>query len=192
MEKVKDDFSDIIYKTYCDEYIQYVRKARAICDELQMPISQNVKWTIFREWHNYGRCIHYKDDHYVIKINTVYFKKDDERYRKYLLSTIIHELIHSIEGCMNHGENFLKYADIVNQKYGEGFITPINSSNILEENAKYIFRCNNCGQIVTYNRMCQDVKDAIENNGDNVHFCSLNGYKGPKEWGRLLVERIRK
>lgn len=191
MEKVEDDFTAIASKAFCNRYIESVKKARAICDELDLPVSKNVSWVTFREWNNYGRCIHYKDDHYVIKINTVYFKKDDERYRRYLLSTIIHELIHSIEGCMNHGENFLKNAEIVNQKYGEGFIRPTNNSNILDENAKYIFKCDNCGKIVTYNRMCQDVKDAIENNGDNVHFCGLNGYKGPKQWGMLRVERIR-
>jgi hypothetical protein len=158
-----------------------------------MTVSKHLEWKTFRECHTYGRCRHCRDVHYIIYINTVYFKKDDERYRRDLLSTMIHELIHSIKGCMNHGENFLKYAEIVNQKYGKGFIKPRGDSNILEENAKYIIRCDNCWAIVTFNRICQDVKDAIENNGDNVHFSHLNGYgEGTKGWGMLMVERIRK
>lgn len=42
---------------------------------------------------------------------------DEQKAKNKLLSTVVHELIHTIPGCMNHGKLFKEYAARVNSKY---------------------------------------------------------------------------
>lgn len=76
--------------------------------------------------------------------------KDDSRAIIRLENTIIHELIHTIPGCMNHGPKFKFYADAVNMRYGNKYhISRCNSmadEGIIKERRpiKYIIECNNC------------------------------------------------
>lgn len=37
---------------------------------------------------------------------------------EFLKNTVIHELLHTCKGCMNHGEKWKAYAEKVNAKYG--------------------------------------------------------------------------
>ena len=74
---------------------------------------------------------------------------------KYIKNTILHELIHCLPYCNNHGEEFKKYANLINQSYGYN-ITRVGDkkkdfekSNIEfedTENYKYKIVCNNCSQ----------------------------------------------
>lgn len=72
-------------------------------------------------------------------------------------STIMHELIHCIPFCNNHGKEFKRYASYINQKLGYHITTKGNkqedyqASNIdykEENNYKYKIRCEKCGQII--------------------------------------------
>lgn len=187
-----DVFDYLVGQKYRDEYSFYIKKARVICDELHVPVCKNVKWTINDAYKTYGKCLKRGDGSYYITINRVFFKKDTKKYKRGLLSTIIHELIHTINYDDNHGEIFLKYAAIVNEKYNDEdgqFIRITSPSDILNEQAKYVLKCENCGKLFYYHRINQDVRDAIENNGDNVHICGIGVGNG---WGMVLVERIRK
>lgn len=69
-------------------------------------------------------------------------------------NTIIHELIHCIPFCNNHGEVFKKYAKFINLKLGYNISRVGNKkedfekSNIeyKEENYNYKIMCTKCGQ----------------------------------------------
>ena len=71
-------------------------------------------------------------------------------------NTIIHELIHCIPFCNNHGKEFKKYSNYANQKLGYHITTRGNKeidykvSNIdyQEESYKYKIVCEKCGQII--------------------------------------------
>jgi len=75
---------------------------------------------------------------------------------KIIKNTIIHELIHCIPFCNNHGKEFKKYARYINQKLGYDIKRAGNpkvdfeKSNIpyseKEEEYKYKIICKNCGQ----------------------------------------------
>ena len=72
-------------------------------------------------------------------------------------NTIMHELIHCIPFCNNHGKEFKKYATYINKKLGYNITSKgnkkedYNASNLEyqeENNYKYKIICKNCGQII--------------------------------------------
>lgn len=72
-------------------------------------------------------------------------------------NTILHELIHCIPFCNNHGIEFKKYANYINQKLGYHITTKGNiqedyQASQLEykqENSyKYKIVCQDCGQVI--------------------------------------------
>lgn len=72
-------------------------------------------------------------------------------------NTIMHELIHCIPFCNNHGTEFKKYANYINQKLGyhvttKGNIQEDYQASQLEykqENSyKYKIVCQDCGQVI--------------------------------------------
>ena len=72
-------------------------------------------------------------------------------------NTIMHELIHCIPFCNNHGKEFKKYADYINNKLGYNITTKGNVKSDFEKSNleyteindyKYKIICNNCGQII--------------------------------------------
>ena len=83
----------------------------------------------------------------------------DERIIK---NTIIHELIHCLPYCNNHGSEFKKYADIINIKLGYN-ITRVgnkkedfeksNLEYIEKEEYKYKIECEKCGKIFYRKRL---------------------------------------
>ena len=70
-------------------------------------------------------------------------------------NTIIHEIIHCIPYCNNHGQEFKKYANYINKKLGYNISRLGNKKeDYLKSNAeydekeeyKYHIKCINCGQ----------------------------------------------
>jgi len=72
-------------------------------------------------------------------------------------NTIMHELIHCIPFCNNHGKEFKRYANYINQKLGYNITTKgdvkadYEKSQLQYEdnnNYKYKIVCQNCGQVI--------------------------------------------
>lgn len=70
-------------------------------------------------------------------------------------NTVIHEIIHCLPNCNNHGEHFKKYAKYINQNLGYNISRVGNKkedyqkSNIEykeKEQFNYHIQCTNCGQ----------------------------------------------
>ena len=77
-------------------------------------------------------------------------------------NTIIHELIHCIPFCNNHGEEFKKYANYINEKLGYNIKARGNkkedyekSSLVYEEDVSYKYKiiCEGCGQTIYRKRL---------------------------------------
>lgn len=69
------------------------------------------------------------------------------------LDTIMHELLHTVPGCFNHGEKWKVYAKYINQKLPQYNITRVvkdGETGLTIEHKqpvyKYILRCTKCGQ----------------------------------------------
>ena len=69
-------------------------------------------------------------------------------------STIMHECIHTVKGCMNHGSKFKKIADILNNKYGyciHRITIDENYSNFMKKiktESGYDIYCKNCNKFL--------------------------------------------
>ena len=97
------------------------------------------------------------------KIHHIYISKwvlelDD----KIIKNTIIHELIHCIPYCNDHGENFKNYAKCINEKFGYNISRLGNKeedykkSNIEykeKDSYNYIITCEECGQKIYRKRL---------------------------------------
>ena len=80
---------------------------------LHIPVSQNISFKTNTGFSRFGFCKRVKkEDNYVVAINKWFLDEKD------LKETIMHELIHTVDGCYNHGKNFHKYADMIKSAYG--------------------------------------------------------------------------
>lgn len=124
---------------------------------------EGVKWTNARK--KWGACWN-KGGKYNITISDML--KQNGIKEEAVKSVIAHEIIHTCEGCWNHGKQFRKYCEIVQKKYG---YNPIGTRpdgghkpedlDIKEEMVfgdqmfKYIIQCVDCGKKWKYNRRQQ-------------------------------------
>lgn len=67
---------------------------------------------------------------YSIKINVVLV--DDRISDTGLRATMFHELLHCVDGCMNHGEKWTRYAELVSDCYGVN----VKRTNSTDEKAR--------------------------------------------------------
>lgn len=100
----------------------------------------------------WGQCCK-QGDSYNINISSMLM---DERVSdESLRTTVMHELLHTCSGAMNHGKTWKRLAERVNDKYGynvkrctnveeKGMSEYINEIN----KPKHIFVCESCGQEV--------------------------------------------
>lgn len=95
---------------------------------------------------------------YTIEISSWVLELSDDIIK----NTIIHELIHCLPKCTNHGEEFKKYAKIINEKLGYNITRTGNKkedfkrSNVEYNEAeeyKYKIECKDCGQIYYRKRL---------------------------------------
>ena len=87
--------------------------------------------------------------------------KDEELFNQRLVGCMIHEAIHTQEGCMNHKTNFKRYASQVNAKYP---IYKVQRCTSMDEygcdrtsvgrqsKVNWVVKCNHCGKEYSYKR----------------------------------------
>jgi len=98
-----------------------------------------------------GRCSSISSDGYEIEISGRLLK--NEIADKATKNVIIHELLHTVKGCMNHGEKWKLLANKVNKNYPQYEIsrtTPLEFLGLenTESNKqyKYVIECTVCGK----------------------------------------------
>ena len=99
--------------------------------------------------------------------------------KKIIKNTIMHELIHCLPNCNNHGKEFKKYAKYINENLGYNISTLGNKeddfkkSNLeyVEDNIKYnyLITCKNCKQTFYRQR--------ITKNFERRYICKMCGGK---------------
>ncbi len=97
----------------------------------------------------WGRCKKVSYDMYEIEISAVLLQDDvDDKGAE---TTMLHELLHSCEGCMNHGAKWKALANKVNAAYGYNIKRNTSSDekgvkdNIVKK-AKHKIVCQKCGK----------------------------------------------
>lgn len=116
---------------------------------------------------------------------------------KNTLETILHELIHTCDGCFNHGKLFRLYSDAVNSyvrsnfdefsEFSCGFHeSKIDDSAYLKK-FKYVVTCPKCNLKTYYARNCKSFKDILLSFTKNIE----SNYKCCKcGCTRLKAEKI--
>jgi predicted SprT family Zn-dependent metalloprotease len=107
----------------------------------------------------WGQCSKLPNGNYEISINSELVNQSEEG----TLNTCIHELIHTINGCFNHGEQWKIYANIINSKYGIDVKRASTADEkgieevILKIDYKYILQCEKCNHEFKRTRRSQFV-----------------------------------
>lgn len=116
----------------------------------------------YRAKNRFGQCKRNVDGTYELNFNHLIF--DDKANDNAVMETIIHEILHTCKGCMNHGKEWKRLANIVKEKTGYE-ITRCGSysdfgidSPIKERKKNYVFKCEKCGQKIVRQRMSDFVK----------------------------------
>lgn len=140
------------------------------CDELDIigvPYSHNIKNVKANNRYisSYGTTVyHSADNSYEIQIAS-FLLSDKITDDKIVRSTIFHELIHTCDGCMNHGKLFHKYGNLISDCYDVEITTYVSeaSSNAVKQagvkperrrlhNDNWIFECIDCCQRWQYKK----------------------------------------
>ena len=110
-----------------------------------------------KSFGKFGSCRMLMNGSFVIEITDLGLHGD-------VKSTIVHELIHTVEGCYNHGPKFQEIARFLSSAYNIklGTRASKNEMALSEEyriaKAKYVIRCKKCGQIITRQRATRLVR----------------------------------
>ena len=141
---------------------QLLEKCRMILRAEKIPTSKYIRGiTInYRVSSRFGRCTKYRNG-YRIELSGRLMEADDREVETVLL----HELLHTCPGCLNHGSLWKKYAAVLNRKYGYAITTRTSYEKLgLEspesrETVKYLVKCTQCGTEFPRRRMCPLVKN---------------------------------
>lgn len=98
-----------------------------------------------RAKRRFGRCsrVPFKDYDYEIELNGQLLHVEEKK----ALNTLVHEILHSCEGCQNHGPIWKRHARKMNAKFGYDISTTSSYEKMgLEKpKARYVVKCQSCG-----------------------------------------------
>lgn len=132
----------------------YGKICMEILEDLAIPHGTVAAFTVNTRARRWGQCRKISDLYYININQTLLDERNDESG---LVNTILHELLHTCPGCMNHGAAWKKYAEIVRKNWGydvkrvsseeEKGVTTGNQ-NYREREYKYLIYCEKCGKLV--------------------------------------------
>lgn len=95
----------------------------------------------------FGQCrrIMSNDYEFEIEINHKLLSLKKEK----AMNTVVHEILHTVDGCMNHGKKWQSHALTMNRKFGYDIsrTTSYEKLGLERPKAKYVVACNNCSNI---------------------------------------------
>lgn len=127
----------------------------------------------YRAKHRWGQC---KRSNGIYSISISSKLLEDNVPEKALKDTLIHELLHAVDGCFNHGEKWQRLAEKVNKAYGYDIkrCTSEGEKGVqlcADSDYHYIITCKKCNTTWKYMRHSKIVK-CCEN---NTAKCSCGG-----------------
>lgn len=100
------------------DYLKSVEKeceTMAIEANIEIGIISNIKINS-RAKRRWGLCTKLADGTFSIEISDQLLKDDVEEDA--LMNTVMHEILHTVDRCMNHGKKWKECAKIINRTYG--------------------------------------------------------------------------
>ena len=138
------------------DFQKYINECKAELDKIGIKYGEIIEWSInTRAKKRWGQCRKIPGG-YAININVILL--DERNDVEGLKNTIIHELLHSCKGCMNHGAEWKRLAERVKRAYGYDIkrTCPAAGIGVKKETMpvrkqvepKYIVQCECCGQLI--------------------------------------------
>lgn len=147
------------YGCFCDPEIKdTVKKCFEMVYDVGIDLGDIYKITINkRMYSSLGRCKR-SGDYFEIEINPALL--DSPKID--LEDTILHEMIHTVDGCWNHGAEWKRNAKIINDRYGYSIsrcgITEACRKRRAEHSPyRYAVECPVCGHQWKFERWCKTV-----------------------------------
>lgn len=111
-------------------------------------------WSVnTRATARWGQCRQIATDVYDISISRMLLQ--DEVADQKIRDTIIHELLHTVPGCMNHTGKWRELAQMVNRElpgYTVERVTKPPEKGLPEPEKPYLVQCTKCGQSIQRSR----------------------------------------
>lgn len=144
--------------------IELANECMAELDAIDIEYAKNIIWQVnTRAKRRWGLCKHNPDGTYTISISSRLLADNvDNDGAK---NTIIHELLHSVKGCMNHKAEWKYQADKVNRAYGYNIKRCSSSEEKgverieIPREIKYQFKCKECGKVYSRTRASRFTKN---------------------------------
>ena len=161
---------------YCEPLVLATNKAYAICSQLKIPIGDVREIKVnSRARKRWGQCWMSPTGQFEIEVNE---QLCDGKHEDALICVLLHELIHTVGDCQNHGKKWQAYADKVNRETKYHIRRCASPSDYGFEkmevpNPKYSVKCLKCGGVVEKSRIC----DFVRNPQDYRHLKC-----GGREW----------
>ena len=163
-----------------ERYKRLILSAEKKLDKLKIPYAEVKRWEInTRAKRRFGQCCK-SGGKFTINLSVHLFQAKDEEIEE----VILHELLHTCYGCMNHGKRWKKYAEKIYQAYGIRIKVTGNDGEYGQEYEKqlqqeyhYLFRCTSCGKSFGYFRMCPSVRELLSADGAEAKYirCKCGG-----------------
>ena len=97
---------------------EYLGKCIEMCKEYGIPVRTVTEISVHKSKKAWGYCKTSDYETFQITISEVLTDPTISADDKGLISTILHELIHTCPDCFNHGAKFCQYAKILTEKTG--------------------------------------------------------------------------
>lgn len=168
-------------KTNLNFYISY---AKSILKDLNIPfvdcsvaLSKRASTRVLGNCHRKMVLGKYYFD---ITLNPALFQEsaDDDA----IMNTLLHEYIHTCEGCFDHGRMFKYYANLINNKYHYNIArtNSVDSYGVVLPKTKFKYEivCSHCGRVVARKKRKCELVENIENGYGDLYRCSCCHTKG--------------
>lgn len=141
------------------DLMEYAQKAMTILDDMEIKYGNIASFTVnTRAKKRWGLCTETPSGYVIAIASCLLDERNDESG---LMNTLLHELLHSVPDCMNHGALWQCLAARVYKEHGYN----IKRTSSAEEKGivykeeivrkpKYKFICQNCGQTIIRYREC--------------------------------------
>ena len=93
----------------------------------------------------FGQCkkVPYSEYDYEVQINAKLLEVEESK----IMNTLVHEVLHTCKGCMNHGRLWKNYANIMNNKFNYDIsrTSTYEKIGIERPEVNYTIECQKCG-----------------------------------------------
>jgi len=147
------------------DLLKYGAMCMDMLDDLNIPYGNVLEIVInTRAGKRWGQCKKISSG-YSININADLLREENDEAG--LINTLLHELLHTCPNCMNHGECWKRYAAMINRRYGYDVkrTSSAEEKGVVirnvgrKEEYKYFCKCEKCGYVWRYKRMCETVRN---------------------------------